>query len=221
MGMGGRYFVYNPETGLIDIAVASPESNDRVRFMRDFIQSPGLTWRGQTHITYTMDMFRDGRALFLAYMLGGPGEMREMEDDWGMLPTPKGSVSQPAFVNKIDHNAPLFGMTITNRDAEKAALIMESIGARFAPVRRMALNDLEDLFLRSDDCIEMVQYVDGYFGYDLALILQNANARIRVPFGLIFGATFGSGGDFAADMEAILPVLEYEVNTFMLNVELD
>jgi hypothetical protein len=224
MSLGGRFFATNPATGRLYAPVATPSGFEVARTMREIVNTPGLVWgaqlpggggRGNTGINYTWSMFNDGRALFLGYMAGW-GRLRDKEDDWGMLPMPRATAGAPVYVNKVDHNAPIFGMTITNREYYYAGHIMEAMGARFANVRYLQLAEVEDIMLRSDDDADMIAFIDGHGGYDLALIMQNAHESFRTPFSATFGYVFvGNVADFAAEMESVRDVMEYNINLFL------
>jgi ABC-type glycerol-3-phosphate transport system substrate-binding protein len=161
LSMGGRFFGSDPDTGLVTLECATPRAYEVIDIMSRFAQTPGIVYDGNDAIEQLWPMFMDGRALFLAYMVEGVGNLRDMEADWGMLPTPKRDTNQTDYINVVDHNAPMMGMTISNRDRENAGHIMDAMGYKFQRVNQIKREELEDLILRSEQDAEMMNFVDN------------------------------------------------------------
>jgi hypothetical protein len=215
--MGGLYWDVNPVTGRIYSPAATPDGVAIADWMRNFTEVPGVWYRasGQTAAVHT-EMFTNRRALFYITSLGVPAALREMNDDFGILPMPKRNAQQKTYLNNVNHNAALIGITRTNNQLEETGIIMEALAARFAPVREMQLAELIDVRLRSDEDIEMLDYIIPYTVFDMGHILFRA---IQGPVGfhvpharLTDYVTMHFIGDYASAMEANRDAMELAAN---------
>jgi hypothetical protein len=215
--LGGLYFDVNPVTGRLFSPAATPDGIAIANWMRAFTEIPGVWYRasGQTS-ELRHEMFVNRRALFLAYGLGVPGELRGMRDDFGILPMPKRSPQQATYLNNVNHNAPLIGITRTNNQLEETGIIMEAMAARFAQVREIQRAELKDILLRSDEDEEMLDYVIPYTVFDIGHIMFQASeggVGFNVPHARITEyVTFHTIGDFASAMEANRDAMELAAN---------
>ena len=77
--------------------------------------------------------FTEGKALFALYTLGSAKQitMREMEDDYGLLPLPIGPSENGGwrddYRSQVDHNFKACLIPINNKEAEKTAFLLEAI----------------------------------------------------------------------------------------------
>jgi ABC-type glycerol-3-phosphate transport system substrate-binding protein len=217
LSMGGRFFGSDPVTGMLTLECATPQAYEIIDIMSEFAQAHGMVYNGSNdHIDQLMPMFMDGKALFLAYMVEGAGNLREMTDDWGLLPTPKRGTGQADYINVVDHNAPMMGITIANKEREQAGVVMDALGAAFRNVNRIKREELEDLILRGEEDAEMMDHVENRGGYDLAVFMQYAFHLFKTPMNMVANVTFtGDSFDFAADIEGAKDMLLYQCNLFL------
>jgi len=215
--MGGLYFDVNPATGLLFSPAATPDGIAIADWMRAFTEVPGGWYRasGQTDDVRN-EMFVNRRALFSLGGLGVPREFREMNDEFGILPMPKRNVQQKTYLNNVNHNAALIGITKTNNQLEETGIIMEAMAARFAQIRELQRADLTDILLRTDEDVEMLDYIIPYTVFDIGHIMFQAGERgvgFDVPHARITEyVTFHTIGDFASSMESNRDAMELAAN---------
>ena len=215
--LGGLYFDINQTTGRLFSPAATPDGIAIADWMRAFTEIPGVWYRasGQTD-ELRNEMFVNRRALFSLGGLGVPGEFREMHDDFGIMPMPKRSAQQKSYLNNVNHNAPLIGITKTNNQLEETGIIMEALAARFAQVRELQREELNDILLRSDADVEMLQYIIPCTVFDIGHIMFQASeggVGFNVPHARITEyVTFHTIGDFASAMEANRDAMELAAN---------
>ena len=215
--MGGLYFDINPATGRLYSPAATPDGIAIADWMRSFTEVPGVWYRasGQTD-ELRNEMFVNRRALFSVGALGVPGEFREMYDDFGILPMPKRNVKQANYLNNVNHNAPLIGITQTNNQLAETGIIMEAMAARFAQIRELQRQDLKDVLLRSDEDDEMLNYIIPNTVFDIGHIMFQASeggVGFNVPHARLTDyVTFHAIGDFASAMEANRDAMELAAN---------
>ena len=219
--MGGLYFDVNPATGMLYSPAATPEGIAIADWMRAFTEIPGAWYRdhGQTD-ELRNEMFANRRALFSAGGLWVPGEFRQMHDDFGILPMPKRSPQQKSYLNNVNHNAPLIGISKTNTQLEETGVIMEAMAARFAPIRDLQRKELTDIMLRSEEDEEMLNYIIPNTVFDIAHIMFNASeggTGFNVPHARLTDyVTMHAEGDFASAMEANREAMEIQANELFM-----
>jgi len=139
-----------------------------------------------------------------------------MNDEFGILPMPKRNAQQKSYLNNVNHNAPLIGITKTNNQLEETGIIMEAMAARFAQIRELQRADLTDILLRSDEDEEMLSYIIPNTVFDIGHIMFQASeggVGFNVPHARITEyVTFHTQGDFAAQMEANRDAMELDAN---------
>jgi hypothetical protein len=163
-----------------------------------------------------MAMFTSRHALFYPFNINVDSAFRAMEDDFGLLPMPKRNVQQKTYFSGVNHNAPVLGIIITNRQLRETGIIMEAMAARFAPLVEMQKADQRN-FLRSDDDVEMMdKYILPNEMYDIAHILQRTTPAnegfLAVQSQLSAYLIARNLSDFASAIEAQRMAMEHLVN---------
>ncbi len=117
-------------------------------------------------------IFREGRALFLTSPLKAVNSLRDMKDDYGLLPYPKLDEKQEQY-NSFEGFYAL-GMTIpvTNKDLERTAVIMDALCYdSYRDVIPIYYNVmLSQKLLRDEESIEMMELINAARTTDLALL---------------------------------------------------
>lgn len=75
-----------------------------------------------------VDIFKEGRAIFMDYTILGISGMRDMEDDFSIIPTPKYDASQPAYLTTCNTWLPS-GVCVPKycSDPERTGLVTETM----------------------------------------------------------------------------------------------
>ena len=79
-------------------------------------------------LTYNIEMFREGRAMFIDMNLKTVIYLRDMEDDYGIIPWPKFDESTDYYTN-VDAGTNIIGVPITNTDTTRTSVILEALCA--------------------------------------------------------------------------------------------
>ncbi len=72
-------------------------------------------------------LFREGKSLFTDVNVSLVLSLREMEDEFGILPWPKLEESDTEYWSNVDAGTNLFSIPITNSDLDRTSLIMETM----------------------------------------------------------------------------------------------
>ena len=117
-------------------------------------------------------LFQKGRSLFMgSEVKAAANEMREMQDEFGLLPIPKYDDAQENYVSNMLWATHLLCIPTTCPDTERAAIVMDTLNyealVRVNPIyyERVCYKGLRD-----DDSIEMLEIIrDGrYLNWGLA-----------------------------------------------------
>ena len=71
--------------------------------------------------------FRSGRALFYDVNIGGVESLRDMDEDFGIIPWPKYDETIENYYANVDAGCNLYIVPITNPDSEKTSVIIEAL----------------------------------------------------------------------------------------------
>lgn len=220
MGMGGHYYNTNAETGEVEIACNNDRTYSIVEKMYNMAQKDksictltGSEW------TEVVTLFTDGNALFLGNS-PGVGELKNMDDDWGVMPMPKLNAEQESYYGCVDHNSSVFGVTSTNEDLRETSLILNALGLHCQTLEEIYWPDYQETYWRhTEDADIIAEYVVRTGQYDLAILMQNANATLASPMSRVFQCAFGTAGsDFSSYMGAAKVALQRVVDQ-VFNVE--
>ena len=74
-------------------------------------------------------LFTECRAMFVDGNLNDVSQMREMEDDFGIIPMPKYDETTDKYYTNVDAGTNLFIVPITNSDPERISIILEALSA--------------------------------------------------------------------------------------------
>ncbi|MBE6611940.1 MAG: hypothetical protein E7632_05570 [Ruminococcaceae bacterium] len=120
-------------------------------------------------------LFKDGRAAFLTTELKGALKMRDMTDDYGILPMPKYDAAQKNYITFASENICRLTVPITNSDLSRTGVILDALSYESSQTVMPVYYDqmLSQKGLRDEDSIEM-----------LNLIYDNRMTEIGQIFGI-------------------------------------
>lgn len=109
----------------IEVDWVSPSALEKIDKLSDLLVKPAYNAQNDV-ITNT---FHNGRSMFLVHTLeAGMLFLRDMEDDFGVLPMPKFDENQPGYISFISAWVSAFPAIPSNADIEKSAFLMEAMG---------------------------------------------------------------------------------------------
>ncbi len=133
VGVGGRHD--EVRDGVPVFTVGEEDNVARIEKVASLIGDPDVTLATEPLKGYTSYavqktyQFKTGKALFLAYNMNGIiSQLRDMEDDYGLLPNPKWDENQEKYYTYGSGFGPVgVAIPVTTQDAEAAGVIMESM----------------------------------------------------------------------------------------------
>ena len=163
------YFAVPGKQVFFDIAskvLQEVKSADGI-FMNGFVQKfpgyPAASGR-EMRVPY----FADGHGLFGVGAIAEMKELRGMQDDFGVLPFPKHTESQPQYYTRVCGGFP-FVIPTTNQRPDIAGAMMESMACetRVTVIPAHYESSLKNKFSRDIDTVEMLDLIFDTRVYDL------------------------------------------------------
>ena len=136
------------------------------------------------------NMFRDGKSLFLSCLFSEVIPLRDMEDDFGIIPTPKYDEQQSEYINL--GGSPFFMVVpVTADNLDRTGTIMESLAMLSTDVIDTAYYDivLKGKSSRDSESLEMLDLIfstleyyhpSGKFVFEFALSPINISGMAAV-----------------------------------------
>ncbi|MCL2774540.1 MAG: hypothetical protein FWD71_14520 [Oscillospiraceae bacterium] len=148
-------------------------------------------------------VFRNGRGLMMAEMVGTIPTFRDMQDDFGILPQPKLDESQSEYYTFTSGGwASSYSIPITNPDLDRTGMILETMAGYSSDTIIPALIDvsLKSKFVRDEQSAKMLEIVFATKKYDWCE---------RFRWGGIYDAyaavTKDGFGNFVSAVEKLMP----------------
>lgn len=164
-------------------------------FNLEYVYMSGSTAAGTQNLEI-VPHFVAGKSLFLCEVLGHAKTLREMDDDFGILPTPKLDENQEDYSTFIARSAQTLMIPITNRNLNRTAVILENLGAESYKSVRPAYYDvqLSGKTVRDPDSLEMLDIIFSNRRYEMAYIFGASAA------GNAYITSTRNGSDLASAM---------------------
>ncbi|MBQ9106501.1 MAG: extracellular solute-binding protein [Clostridia bacterium] len=137
-----------------------------------------LSWNNGSY----RKIFTEGNSLFLGYMLSimGSDDMREMEDDWGLLPIPKGPKEgggwQDKYMSRVDHNFRLCLIPSTVEDKASTALVLEAMSYKYFQIINDEIETMAISYARDDTTIDVAATVYNTSTFEISQFLYSINS---------------------------------------------
>jgi len=171
---------------------------------RHWKQFPSDPWTG-----VNINMFKDGRALFMCHPLTTIAQMRDMEGDFGILPMPKYETAQPQYCNVLQYNnASVYSVPVTNADFERSGVVLEAMAAESMYILTPAYYDitLQRKYTRDDESSGMLDLIFSTRILDVGFVFNWQNLQ-----GFYAGMVDKKQNTFASSYEKIEPKLILDI----------
>ena len=121
-----------------------------------------------------IEMFANGRAMFMTGELKTAMEERDMKDSFGILPMPKLDESQDGYRSLINDGSALLCIPVTNPDLERSGVILDALTYESSETVLPVYYDVtvSQKGLRNDDSIDMLKIIREGRGIDIASFLS-------------------------------------------------
>ena len=128
-----------------------------------------LSRNGSIKTFDSRQLFAEGRAMFIDCALNDVSFMRDMKDDFGIIPAPKFDSSFDRYYTNVDSGTNLFIVPITVGDAEKVSIILEALAAEGYREVIPAYYEvaLQNKYARDDLSVQMLDIIKEGRVFDL------------------------------------------------------
>ncbi len=217
--MGGQYFKTD-ESGRVRLACNNQHTYDIYDKMRTMVkQDKSIKPNGigsWDDVAESITYFAGGNSLFIAYT-PGLSALKDMENDWGVMPFPLYDENQTDYWSGVDHNAGVFGVTNTNEDLHEVSVLLEALGRHAMILEDIFWPDYKETYWRheEEDTRMVADYVVGHGKHDMALIMQNCNSIFRSPMERVYQGVFGGGSaDLSSWMDSVEDLIETQLEEY-------
>lgn len=165
-----------------------------VEKVHELIFNDNNTLRGSYNDATVMVPMASGNVLFTAWMLGGMSYLRDMEDDFGIIPMPKLDESQKDY-NTADHNgSSVFCIPITCKSMDMTAAALEALCAESYRSVTPAYYEvvLKDKYSRDGETTQMLDMMVANIHLDLATIYGSSLGGWGSMFRKFFASASGA-----------------------------
>ena len=153
-----------------------------------------------TDDTEYRNLFASGAGLFYWDRLDAVSDLRSLDTDFGILPTPKYDAEQENYINQVSHHTMgLLSVPATQTDLERTGEVIEAMCyySQQYVVPAFIDNAVMNKTIRDDDSGEMIELVFDTMEYDIALIFNWGGIQ-----GTVTGMKSKSGQSYASVYEA-------------------
>ncbi|MDF2542079.1 MAG: transporter substrate-binding protein [Herbinix sp.] len=189
----GNKILKQAEDGSITYGVNTPEAFDSINMIKQMV-AVGDTFypkpEGSDMDAYC-EAFTQGKALFYTYSRGRgvADKIYEMEDDFGIVPIPKGN-NTDKYQCWVSHDAPSMAVPITNPDIEKTGIIIEALAYAAQKENDIAFDEYCLTKLRDEESAAILADISQYAVSDLCFIGQQMVGAIYEGLGIIPNVCF-------------------------------
>ncbi|HOB20868.1 MAG TPA: extracellular solute-binding protein, partial [Candidatus Atribacteria bacterium] len=147
------------ENGYVRYAMTNPNVMNVLTQLKDMFAVPGSYYSGSWDASRCTQQFVDGRVTFYLNLAAKCPHLRDMEDDYGLVPLPLGP-GQTDFISAIDHNTAIICVPYTIDNPEATGAILQALAAASAKEREIWEAELEALNFRDDESYKnMKEYI--------------------------------------------------------------
>ena len=155
--------------------------------------------------------FTDGHALFYTYDTEYVNELREMDDDFGIIPYPKYDEAQDSYKTVVFDNHSVFCVPKTAKDPERSGLILEALGYESMRLVTPAYYEvlLHGKVTRDDESNDMLDIIRDSFQFDFAVV----NSMLINGIFPFYGGNLSAGkSSISSTVASNLPVWQRKFN---------
>ena len=186
-GLGMKFSAATNDS--ISVELTSPENIEKIDRLTNMIKPASIGIIAQN----IADPFKEGKAIFFSHALEAPRMyLRDMEDDYGILPMPKYDEKQDTYVSALNPWVSGFVAIPLNADIDKSAFLMEAMGYAGYETLRPAVYDItlkakgarDEESERIIDIILETAYLDINYIYNFGKTIDVLNDTVmnKKPF---------------------------------------
>jgi len=161
----------NPEYAIED----NPRVFEFIEKAHALVMNDNITWdvanssEGETEM---LNKFAEGKVMFIPYTPMGADYLREMDDDFGVLPVPKLNDEQEKYTTYVHNGFSAFAILTTCKNPNMAAAVCEAMGAENYRNVTAAYYEvaLKVKYSRDDISSQMLDMIRDSIRFDFAYI---------------------------------------------------
>ncbi|MBQ8578941.1 MAG: hypothetical protein IJ449_13405 [Clostridia bacterium] len=168
-------------------------------------------------------MFISGQSLFTTTYLGQAfGAMRDMKDEYSILPYPKWDEHQESYLTGAMDNYSVLGIPVTVSDTEMVSLITEALNIEsyktlFPTYYEQAL---QDKYARDDESIEMIDILMAGRNFDFCTLFSSTIPTMPWLFRqLVAGKSTDFASKYSGGEKAALKALDDILTAYEKNAD--
>ena len=125
-------------------------------------------------ITIIRTAFNENRALFYCEVMFHVANLRQMENDFGIIPMPKYDESQDDYITFVNPAGSCLGVPLTVKSPEESGLVLEAMASASKEYLTAAYYEtaLKGKYARDEESAEMLDILLNNRIYDLAMIYK-------------------------------------------------
>ena len=165
-------------------------------------------------------MFRDGRLLFTDMPLLDMEVLRDMNDDWGILPLPKLDESQESYNSIVDAGVQLYVVPVNSEDPERTSVILEAMSYEGWKTVIPAFYEtaLQGKYARDDESVMMLDIIKDSRVFDFGYFTGSVDSLHRIGCAGYYLVKENSQ-DLASYCAKYLPAAEAELESFIEQIK--
>ena len=141
----------------------------------DFASSPDVRYADDNDTDATK-IFTDGRALLFENSLGIASKLREMNDDFGIIPIPKFDEEQAGYKTTTKNNVSMICVPITANDLDVSGFVLEAMCRESTDTVAKAFYEtaLKGKYARDEESLEMINLIRSSLTFDFGWVASMA-----------------------------------------------
>ena len=145
--------------------------------------------------TNSLKKLSEDTALFTVNMLGGTTYLREMENDYGILPLPKLNADQEGYTGFVHNGFSVFGIPATVKDGDRVTAFLEAMAAESYRRVTYAYYDtaLKVQYARDPVAAEMLDIISEGVVFDFAYVYNQSLNTAAACFRNLFANSANAG----------------------------
>lgn len=169
---GGRY-VSKDENNYPVLSFESEHNYDAIKYYLENIMYDAKLTRNNSFVPDSKspkDMFMQNQALFMLDMIRQTNALREMEEDFGIIPIPKYEESQKNYASSVScFGGSLISVLMSNQALDMTGFILEALSAESKYTLVPAFYDtvLKDKSMRDKESTAMLDIISANLVYDV------------------------------------------------------
>lgn len=198
-------FIIKNDKGALQYAMGSPAVRTSITYARDWITNDNSIFSGAS-ANETRDVWLTGNALFYSYTLGDLLKASELEDDYGIVPFPKGE-SGDEYRQEIDWNRSVMCVpaNITGTALDEVGYLLDSLAYHSQKEEKAQLDELKDRYTCDDESKKVIDQLAGMAKMEYSqLVASAANPTLfSATYQVYYDLMSDIGADPAAKIEEV------------------